>query len=282
MKLFNKLALVATIAAGIGLTSCQEELTYEVGAPAAKDSAVVYFANDISDVLLQISDSTIQIEVARFATEAATYDLDVTLEAGTEARFEIPTSVTFDQGDLDTTITVFVAGIDLMRNYTVKIAIDEDWVNPYAIGENVVISFKVMREDYAPYVTGVYYNGFLANLGLPQAWEATLQYSPSQDLYRFVDCWGGGTNVLFAWDKATKITMNPTTVPTGYSYGDYGQIVASYIADKCFAVVDSTTNEVQMIFTNKMTLPDTGMAFNGEHTEAFVFVMPNAEATEQE
>lgn len=278
MKLYNKLALVAAMAAGIGLTSCQqEEFTYEVGAPAAQDSAVVYFASDYNNVVLSISDTEILVDIARHATEAATYALDVTLEEGTNGAIVVPSSVTFDEGDLDTTIAITVGDIELMKNYTVKIAIDEAWVNPYAMDDNTVIAFNIMREDYAPYVTGVYYNGFLANLGLPQAWEATLEYSPSQETYRFVDCWGGGTNVLFQWDGANKITMTPTTAPTGYAYGDYGQIVASFIPEKCYAEIDAATNEVTMIFGNKMTLPEAGMAFNGEFAEAFVFTMPTAE-----
>lgn len=274
MKIFNKIALLAGFV-GVALTSCESEYPeYHVGKEAAQDSAVVYFASNISNVVLQMSDSTILIGVARYATEAATYNLDVAVEENINGAIEVPTTVTFDEGDLDTTIAVTVKNIELMRNYTVKIAIDEAWVNPYAIGENTVISFKVMREDYAPYVTGTYYNGFLANLGLPQTWEATLFYSPSQDTYRFNDCWGGGTNVLFTWDGDKKITMTPSAVPTGYSYGSYGSIVASFIADKCYAIVDAETNVVQMIFGNKMTLPDVGMAFNGEFAEAFVFVKP--------
>ena len=61
MKIFNKFALVATLAAGIGFTSCQEELSYEVGAPAAQDSAVVYFADNLSSVVLPLTDSTFQV-----------------------------------------------------------------------------------------------------------------------------------------------------------------------------------------------------------------------------
>ena len=269
MKLFNKLALVATIAAGIGLTSCQEELTYEVGAPAAKDSAVVYFANDISDVLLQISDSTIQIEVARFATEAATYDLDVTLEAGTEDLFEIPTSVTFDQGDLDTTITVFVAGIDLMRNYTVKIAIDEDWVNPYAAGENTVVAFDIMREDYAPYAVGTYVDYFLYGPEYP--YEKVLEYSPALDTYRMKDCWDLGTTEVFTfkWDGGENIALGTSVLKTGYNHPSYGMVSANYLT----AQVMTQDNLVQFVFNIKWTVSAGSF---GEYPNLFVFERPNA------
>lgn len=269
MKLFNKLALVATIAAGIGLTSCQEELTYEVGAPAAKDSAVVYFANDYNDVVLSISDSTILLDVARHTTEAATYKLDVTLEEGIGNAIVVPTSVTFDEGDLDTTIVVTVGDIELMKYYTVKIAIDEAWVNPYAVGENTVVAFDIMREDYAPYAVGTYVDYFLYGPEYP--YEKVLEYSPSLETYRMKDCWDLGTTEVFTfkWDGGENIALGTSVLKTGYNHPSHGMISANYLT----AQVMTQDNLVQFVFNIKWTVSAGSF---GEYPNLFIFERPNA------
>lgn len=258
------------MAAGIGFTSCQEELAYEVGAPAAQDSAVVYFASDVNDVLLQISDSTILIDIARHATEAATYNLDVTLEEGTNGAIIVPTSVTFDEGDLDTTIVVTVGAIELMKDYTVKIAIDEAWVNPYAVGDNTVLSFNVMREDFAPYAEGTYVDYFLYTdaEGNPQPYVQVLEYSPSTDVYRIQDCWGMGADVLtFTWDGGTNITLGASALKTGYVHPSYGMVTANYLGTE----VVTEGNMVQMVFYIKWTVSAGSF---GEYPNLFVFEKP--------
>ena len=269
MKIFNKIALLAGFV-GVALTSCESEYPeYHVGKKAVQDSAVVYFASNISNVVLQIKDSTVLIDVARFATEAATYNLDVAVEENINGAIEVPTTVTFDEGDLDTTIAVTVKDIELMRSYTVKIAIDEAWVNPYAMGENTVISFKVMREDYAPYAVGTYTDAFIYGA----SWETELQYSPSLNTYRFKDCWGFGTDVLFTWDGAESIVVTPAVVATGYVHPTYGMVSANY--QKCYAV--TAGDMVQMMFEIKWTVSAGSF---GVYPNMFVFEKPSAEVTE--
>ena len=268
MKIFNKLALVATIAAGIGFTSCQEELPYEVGAPAAQDSAVVYFTSNMPEVVLQLQDSTFEIGIARYATEAATYNLNVAVEDGTNGNIVVPTSVTFDEGDLDTTITVAVNEITLMQGYTVKVAIDEEWVNPYAVGENTVLSFVVKCEDYVPYAVGTYYDYFL--YGPEQPYEQVLQYSPATDTYRIPDCWYmGGGSVVFTWKNDTEINVTSKTIKTGYNHPSYGMISANYLNDYCYAEVAG--NMVQMVFYINFTVSAGSF---GEYPNVFVFEKP--------
>jgi hypothetical protein len=271
MKIFNKLALVATMAAGIGLTSCQgEEFIYEVGAPAAQDSAVVYFASDLSNVVLQISDSTISIDVARYATEAATYKLDVTFEDGTNGAITVPSSVTFEEGVLATTFDVHVGAIELMKNYTVKIAIDEAWVNPYAAGDNTVLSFNVMREDFAPYAEGTYVDYFLYTDadGNPQPYGQVLEYSPSTEVYRIQDCWGmGAAPLTFTWDGGENITLGVAALQTGYNHSKYGMVTANYLG----AEVMTQDNLVQFVFYIKWTVSAGSF---GEYPNLFVFERP--------
>ena len=273
MKLYNKLALVAAMAAGIGLTSCQqEEFTYEVGAPAAQDSAVVYFAGDYNDVVLSISDSTILIDIARHATEAATYNLDVTFEEGTNGAIVVPTSVNFEEGQLETTIAVSVGAIELMKNYTVKIAIDEAWVNPYAVGDNTVIAFDIMREDFAPYVEGTYVDYFL--YGAEQPYDQVLEYSPSTEVYRIQDCWGiGAAPLTFTWDGGENIALGVSALQTGYNHPSYGMVTANYLG----AEVMTQDNIVQLVFYIKWTVSAGSF---GEYPNLFVFERPSSDVAE--
>ena len=274
MKLFNKLALVA-ITAGIAFTSCQqEELPYEVGAPAAQDSAVVYFADNFSSVVLQLSDSAFQIAIGRTATEAATYQLNATFEEDVNGNIQVPSTVTFDEGDLDTTITVTVTDIELMKNYTVKLAIDEAWVNPYAVGENIVLQFNVKREDFVPYAVGTYVDYFL--YGPDSPYEMVLEYSPSSDMYRISDCWGmGGGNLTFTWDGAEAINVTSKTIATGYVHSKYGMVSANYLNDQCYAAVEG--NIVQMVFMINWTVSAGSF---GDYPNLFVFEKPSTEAAE--
>lgn len=268
MKIFNKLAIVATMAAGIGFTSCQEELAYEVGAPAAQDSAVVYFAENLSNVVLPITDSTFQVTIARNVTEAATYNLDVTLEEGAEGSIVVPSTVTFEEGEVETTITVAVTDIVLMQNYTVKIAIDEAWVNPYAVGDNTVLTFTVKREDFVPYAEGTYYDYF--PYGAESPYGQVLEYSPATDVYRIQDCWGlGGGNLTFTWDGNTAISVTSKTISTGYNHPSYGMISANYLNDQCYAVVEG--NIVQMVFYINFTVAAGSF---GDYPNLFVFEKP--------
>lgn len=268
MKIFNKFALVATLAAGIGFTSCQEELSYEVGAPAAQDSAVVYFADNLSSVVLPLTDSTFQVAIARYATEAATYDLDVTLEEGIDGAIKVPSTVSFEEGQLETAITVAVTDIELMKDYTVKIAIDEAWVNPYAVGENTVLSINVKREDFAPYVEGTYVDYFL--YGPESPYGMVMEYSPATDVYRIQDCWGmGAGTVTFTWDGAEAISVISKTIATGYVHPNYGMVSANYLNDQCYAAVEG--NMVQFVFMINWTV---AAGTFGDYPNLFTFEKP--------
>lgn len=270
MKIFNKLAIVATMAVGIGFTSCQEELTYEVGAPAAQDSAVVYFADNVADVVLPLNDSTFQIAIARYATNPATYNLNVTLEEGVNGNIIVPTTVTFDQGDLDTTITVAVTDITLMQDYTVKIAIEDAWVNPYAVNENTVLTFNVKREDFVPYATGTYVDYFI--YGPESPYEQVLEYSPASDTYRISDCWMmGGGNVLFQW-SGEAVNVLTKSITTGYNHPNYGMVSANYLNDQCYAVIEG--NLVQVVFYINWTV---AAGTFGDYPNTFTFENPAAE-----
>lgn len=268
MKIFNKLALVATLAAGISFTACQEEMAYEVGAPAAQDSAVVYFASNLSSVVLPLADSTFQVAIARNATEAATYNLNVTLEEGVNGAIVVPSTVTFEEGEVETTIDVTVTNIELMKDYKVTIAIDEAWVNPYAVGENIVLSFNVKREDFAPYVEGTYVDYFL--YGPESPYGMVMEYSPATDVYRIQDCWGmGGGNLTFTWDGAEAISVISKTIATGYVHSSYGMVSANYLNDQCYAIVEG--NMVQFVFMINWTV---SAGTFGDYPNFFVFEKP--------
>lgn len=88
---------------------------------------------------------------------------------------------------------------------------------------NEVKSIDYVIEDYAPFAKGTYTSWFFNS-----SVDATLEYSPSKDLYRFKDCWVAGYDVTFKFDRETlAITMTSTAYASGYVHPSYGMVMAT-------------------------------------------------------
>ncbi len=88
---------------------------------------------------------------------------------------------------------------------------------------NEVKSINYVIDDYAPFAKGTYSSWFFE-----QAWDAVLEYSPSNDLYRFKDCWMPGYDVTFKFDRETlAITMTSSAYASGYVHPSYGMVMAT-------------------------------------------------------
>lgn len=87
---------------------------------------------------------------------------------------------------------------------------------------NEVTSINYVIEDYAPFAKGTYTSWFFNS-----SVDATLEYSPSKDLYRFKDCWAPGYDVTFSLNKETmEFVMSSTEFITGYIHQTYGMVTA--------------------------------------------------------
>lgn len=275
MKIFNKLLLLAGMAC-VAFASCESEYPeYQVGEQAAQDSTVVFFKNPkISSIIVGVEDSTLEIGVCRYATEAASYALTAKVSDADKNLIKVPSFVTFDEGCKDTTFVVELGDLELMKSYFFTIVIDESVTNPYKESTDYTqIVVNLMKEDYMPYAEGIYNEPLLLGAELP----VLLQYSPSLELYRLKNCWGK-SDVTLIWDEST-IVVTPEKVAMGYTYGAYGAITAEFLNDYCYAVCDTTESgvDVTMNFGVAYTV-SAGTITNGYNT--FEFVVPNTEAAE--
>jgi hypothetical protein len=234
MKIINKIGAIflAIIALNVFVACDDEDIVRNPSPEANPNSNRVYFPEQTSEQLvLGIADTSAPITIAREVSDKA---LTVTLTIVGNEAFSIPQTVSFDAGDSDTTFTLSVGEIELMKNYLVILKIDESQTNPYDSLYNVTkfstLSLNILKEDFVPYADGTYASEFFE-----ESWPATLEYSPATELYRFSDCWMPGYDVLFKW-KGTEVSIQGTLnssgthiyLPTGYEHPSYGMISAYY------------------------------------------------------
>lgn len=217
-----------TIAAMAIFSACEKEITRDPSPQPNPASHRVYFPDQTSKQVIGLDEQSITITIAREVSDNA---LDVALTITGNDAFSIPPSVSFNPGDRDTSFTLAIGDIELLKNYHVIIGIDESQTNPYDSATGIpVLSLNILKEDFAPYAKGTYTSNFFG-----AAWRAILEYSPATEQYRFTDCWMPGYDVLFKW-KGTEVTMQGTPnstgtyiyLPTGYIHSTYGMISAYY------------------------------------------------------
>jgi hypothetical protein len=235
-------AILLTIAAMNTFVACEKEIVRDPSPEASPNSNHVYFPDQVSEAVIGIEDSSYTIAIAREVSDNA---LSVALTISGDEAFSIPKTVSFDAGDADTTFTLSIGEIELMKNYQVILTIDESQTNPYDSETGIpILSLNVVKEDFVPYAEGLYTCYFLE-----LQWETTLEYSSSTELYRFSDLWyesanalgeagfsaSTGYDVLFKWtgtEVAIQGTLNTDGtniyLPTGFALGDYGMVSAYY------------------------------------------------------
>ena len=216
--LMSFLAIAAT-------TSCsEEEADFTPAGPAAVEATEYYFTcGTETNITISPTDKTIVATVNRANTEGEV-TLDLIVTNPNEELFTVPTSVTFADGAATADVVVEVSdSLVFFQEYQFAIQIPEKHTNPYiAENNNPTLHFVVMRDDYAPFATGVYSSWFFE-----QAWETTLDYSPSLDLYRFKDCWMPGYDVTFTLNRETmEFKMTSSAFASGYVHSTYGMVTA--------------------------------------------------------
>jgi hypothetical protein len=234
MKTINKIGLIlgAIVALNVFVACDDEDIVRDPSPETNPNSNHVYFPEQISEQLIVgLEDTSTPIVIAREVSDNA---LTVTLTISGNEAFSIPQTVSFNAGDSDTTFTLSIGEIELMKNYLVILKIDENQTNPYDSLYNTAkfstLSLNVLKEDFEPYAEGTYDSEFFE-----ESWPATLEYSPATGLYRFSDCWMPNYDVLFKWE-GTEVAVQGTVnssgtfiyLPTGYVDPTYGMTSAYY------------------------------------------------------
>ncbi len=221
MKL-HKIFLFAAVALATAFTSCSEDDTYEAGKPAGKYN--VTFA-EYSPVTLASDATSFEVTLQRAdASEALTVPLTV---LSASEGVVVPSSASFAAGEETTTIDVTLPSeMEYNTDYSVSIQIPEEYTNPYAEQATCPIYKNTfLKEDYAVEATGTYTDNFWYE----ESWSVSLEYSPSQDLYRVKDMFDDGCDpFFFKWNKETNVvTVTDATgttqkyISTPFDYSGY-------------------------------------------------------------
>jgi hypothetical protein len=230
MKVINKIGIVfLTIVTMNVFIACEKEVVRDPSPEANPSSNRVYFPEQTNNQLvLGIEDESTTIAIAREVSDNA---LTVTITISGDAAFSIPQTVSFAAGESETTFDLSIGEIELMKKYLVILNIDESQSNPYEEDTKFsTLALNILKEDFVPFAEGTYASEFFED-----EWPQTLEYSPSQELYRLADCWVSDYDVLFKWE-GTAVTIQGTKnssgsyiyLPTGYVHSSYGMVSAYY------------------------------------------------------
>ena len=242
-----KFALVS-LALVLGFTACNKnDYDYEPGKATASDKAL--FFDDEENLVLELTDNEVEVTLNRANTEG---ELTVPLIVMSAPDFvKVPETATFAAGEAQTTVKLEMGeGMEPFVKYLVKIAIPEEYTQPYAEDAgSPVYSFTILKEDWAPIANGV----FTSTVALKGSWEQELQYSDFLDLYKFPDLFADGGNVFFHYGG--KVEVN-----------EQKEVITETEEGMDTAYVDTTYYKQDFYFTDA----------NGKHITQFVtaFVHP--------
>lgn len=229
MKTFKNIYGILVAFLAIAAVSCSESVEYTPATPAAVDATEYFFTPGTeTNIVISPSDKQIVATLNRLnAEKEATIKLNVV--NNNEELFAVPTEVKFAAGETSADVVIEVSdSLVFFETYEFSFSIAEEYTNPYiAENNNPKLHYVVMRNDYAPFATGVYSSWFWE-----QEWDAVLEYSPSLDLFRFKDCWVAGYDVTFTCDTETmEFTMAAGQFASGYVHPSYGMVTAQVLAD---------------------------------------------------
>lgn len=228
MKTINKVFGLAILAASLFTACSKDQHVYEPGKPAGKYD--VYFAADNDNtVVLPLEAKSFTVSVER-ADGAGAISVPVSLWCSDPDLLQIPTEVTFQEGQTQADLLVAIVGdMKPFNNYMMNIKIAEEYTQPYA-ETDVYPQYGVTlyKEDYEVVDTGVWQNSFL----YVGSWEQDLEYSTLLDQYRFKDVWEPGSGFTFKWDgESKKLKLQSGSIYTGIIHPSYGLVSAKASAD---------------------------------------------------
>lgn len=194
MKL-NKIYLLGLVAVTM-LASCSDDNDdYTPGKPAGEYT--VSFAN-AQNLALDMNATEFTVDLVR-ADSTSLAELTVPIKVVSAPEFvTVPASVTFPQGSTEVSLVVKIGeGMETFTDYTLSLAIDEQYTNPYAdSGDSPLYKITFLKEDYQLYATGMFHE----TVYYEEEWEVEIQYSPMLDLYRIKDAIIEGTHWFFKWN----------------------------------------------------------------------------------
>ena len=212
------------------LAACDKSVPYEPGAPMNLDNPNVYFSAYNSTKTVLASDAT-EFEVAILRDDVETaLTLPLNSACSYEGIFTVPETVEFPAGVDSVSFKVQVSDkVEMFQTYQLHLSVPEEYTHAYVPVETTGPQFiaNVVKEDYAPFANGLYYDGFWTG----ELTENVLEYSPLKDEYRLNDVWGTGVGLTFTWNQETgEVKLGADKYASGLIHPNYGAITANTVS----------------------------------------------------
>lgn len=210
------------------MAACDKSVPYEPGAPMDPNGPNVYFsAYNPTDIVLASDATEFELAVLR---DDATSALSVPLKAvcAIDGLFTAPETVEFEAGVDSVAVKVQVGAVEMFTGYQLTLSVPEEYTHAYAVQEvGPTYMANIIKEDYAPYANGMYYDAFYSG----NTYVKVLEYSPLKNDYRISDPWlTGGEDITFTWDGSETVTLGSTKYVTGIVHASYGGITANVVS----------------------------------------------------
>lgn len=155
MKLLHKIYLLGLLVSMIGFIGCEEEnpIVPDPSPEVPAGNQGVYFpSSNISSFELEPSEEKeIELTIARKETSGSA-EVPLTVEENTDSIFDVPSSVSFADGEEEVTFTVTFPTAAEGKTYALRLAVEGDeYVNPYA-SELSFVETDVTRIKWEPIV----------------------------------------------------------------------------------------------------------------------------------
>lgn len=212
-------------AAVFTFTACDDDDDWTPGKEVSADSPAVYFAesNTFSHEF-ETDDHTFELTLKRLNTKnAVTVPLNTTTD---NSSITVPSSVTFEAGQEEATITVDCSGIPTKQQFNINIAIPDDYSTPYAKGFDTYAGTVAVVEwvTIDPNFKYTYYDSSNAKVYNPT--YGTFQMLEGSNKLKLTNFMNSGKDFIFNLDatqsgcSSTYIGINPIY---NYSWvgGDY-------------------------------------------------------------
>ena len=267
MKL-NRIFLMAGVAMTMFMTaSCLDEDRFTAGYATNADSLNVYIVSD-NNITLPVDENTFEVVYARNHTNGE-LTIPVVFGTGTPQIFtQVPSSVTFADGEENATITIScIPDMEMFKNYRATIVVPEQYTTQYADIETNLprAELNVIKEDFETVNKGTYYSQFNET----EDPDVELEWSEIKSCYRLsVSNAEFAHTFTFTVGEDCAISFNEPQIYQGWDYPGYGGVYATAASDKPSLYDDE---EKTYYFGFKYIIPAAGGAsFNGTYYDYFV------------
>lgn len=191
--------------------------------PAVEGEGVYFSASQSSEITVDEPNGTFTFDVYRTNVGGDSQaELTVTLGEGAQGLFEVPTSVSFANGENHTTLTISYQNLERDVQYPVTLTFTDG--TPYAISSQTYnflcpLIWNIVSED-AVLVDNMFAPFGAANIMMS---EIVVEKHPDQNLYRFLSPYTNdyfnylfGMNVFEDGFEAPYITLDGESYPGSY------------------------------------------------------------------